>query len=168
MTLTDQSEDLAVVPSVTKTLELYDVVSSDNCVDVRVKIVATEGLSIDKVCFRLVNKEFHQWSKAMTGKDGVYLARVWDKDWEDQRQRNQYVAFPEPLYIEKDGAGCLVLGNKRVLRGDSLSFRVIVSASKDWAGYIEFCGPSRDGRRACVRRKVTLRLATDQRGFPTE
>ena len=93
----------------------------------------------------------------------AHIYRIWDKNLESERAVNPYIqSRGQPLYIQEDEAGVLNLGYIHQLKGDIMWYRVIIHADKNWKGYLEFCAPTGDNRRAYSRHKITLRLTSDR------
>lgn len=163
MTLFDSSVD-RLIPNDGNEVSKFRL-GQDGIAEVHVRIITKTGVNIEKIRFRLVNKVCpygrRRWI-AERGRRG-FIEKIYHKDLEKESKINPYQpSRGAPLYRQEDQAGILLFNNRRFLKGDIIWYRVIIHASEEWNGYLEFCGPSGDNRPAYSRRKITLQLNPDK------
>jgi len=161
MTLFDNSID-RLIPNNGKEVSEFRI-GKDGIAEIHVRIDAKAGVNIDKIRFRLVNKgcPYGRWIAERGSR--AFICQVLDKDLDREREINPYQQSRSvPLYSQEDQAGILHFGNRRLLKGDIMWYRVMILANEEWKGYLEFCGPSGDGRPAYCRHKITLQLNPDK------
>lgn len=159
MSLFDSSIDKVI--SENKEVEEFKVYR-DNLAQIYVKIIANVGTNITNISFSLVKRLCPcQWE--IEKSRYVFIESIWDKDLEDEHAINSSQSSRRtPLYRQENGTGVLHFDSRNTLKGDVMWFRVIAHANIDWEGYLEYCGPSGDNRRAYTRKKIILRLNHDK------
>lgn len=138
-------------------------IRDDKLVEIHAKITSRIGINIERIQFRLVKRECLWWKWISERPSVAYVERIWDKDLEMEKAIDSYQQSRRtPLYRQENESGVLILWDRRLLKGDVMWYRVIIHANNEWEGYLEYCAPSSDGRRACSRKKITLRLNPDK------
>ena len=128
-------------------------------VSVRLRAKATHEVRIDEANVRLVER-VRRWPRptwrGKTSAQGTYMNNLNDAGWSTQAGR------PKPT-SEPDGAQGWRLrfpGGLHLIEGDSLWLEATITVQDNWDGYVEFMGPSADGRRCYKRRQLTLNEST--------
>ena len=134
-------------------------------VTLHVRVTANKPVSLSSCSCRLVGRQlrpgiFRLWRWIPPSPKVAFVTNIWDAEWERQSATNPLQHYrPSPVArLNSDGVGYTVTYSEplRLLAGESLWFRVIVTVFRDWEGYLEFSGPAPDGRQASAYRRVKL------------
>ena len=144
-----------------------------------VRIRARQGVDIESIGFRLVNRRWFpsrpnpfplwMWQGVRPSTEGVFVTNLWDAEWEREQSINHFrLTRGQPHALADESGGyrlSFCQGKLRMLARDSLWIRVIVDVSNNWAGHLEFQGPSQDQQRAYTRRSVVIVLKAGTEDF---
>ena len=130
------------------------------------RVLAKKPVTVSSCSCRLVGRQlrprlFGLWCWIPPKPQIAFVTNIWDAEHEKlNKQRRFGIAFrPSPTAALNNEGGYTVEYSEplQLLAGDSLWFRVVVAVFRNWNGYLEFSGPSPDGRRAFTQRSVKLR-----------